>query len=495
MNQESGWSEASFLPKPLKWQDSGLAIRVIEDTLRCRKTNLPLFQDDQDAKAREPRFLPLSLVLGSSFLDEIIPRGFHLRGQRMERYRHLLQSHVLREMVETGQMELPFKSADYLVEFDGMWKKYANDPAMYQKLAGCLQEIDNLVLQNSKAGRLLKREEAFEKEVLKYFGADASRTTPPSDVESEVCPMREPKSIEQAIDLVKEAHNATLTTLDRYQTQARYWHVYGGYGRPYSLMKQDGYFASLLTPQQLLQGRVLISDWNDDGRKALWKIVSEHTLNLKKKDDPIEAMEGWDPSLQDQICRAADALQIIDPRSVKHFQEQVDYEDKMIQFLEGLSAGENLPLLESKNDLGDLLDTSRKLAGMTVQTFHDQDPAGFRGGTNYLRLFLVQPDVVAKFPWLRPDLVNEGNKIFASIIDLKKMASRRAFAKTWGIELGGFYPDLALSQIEQTEHEILHVALIDECQQKSTTVFLTNPRVTELYESQLDFIDRFSSSL
>jgi hypothetical protein len=139
----------------------------------------------------------------------------------------------------------------------------------------------------------------------------------------------EPSNPARALERVESDHHFTLKTL---QTHKGHGTMTGGYGGLYMLLQQDGYFASLLTHDLVAEGKALVAEERALERQA--NVTAAKLFNIRfGRKSLVDALEGYAPNFQDEVCAKATELFRKDPKALSHFERQAAYEERVIAHL------------------------------------------------------------------------------------------------------------------------------------------------------------------
>lgn len=413
--------------KPL---DLAYRVRAINETLERHKTT-------QDAiKAHETGKSDQLQEGGSCFLDVFLPEG--LLSPRLTK---------LGKQVCSSWDELFNKSLTTIAsQHEGLLpdgnepEKYleellfSENPTRSEKAWGVFKTASILTVRHPQALSILTRQAEYEEQIL------AALTPYPQDISpSEVeCPSldfeNEPEDIGQAINEVRSSQRWTREVLEGFTTT-------GGlsFDNIASLLKQDGFFASLV-PVQLLEE---------------WRVIQtqlESQLPDKKDGAP------------------------------KYYQRRLILEANLLKDLESQKRGEPFQQPANISEVRKLVEVSHRWTQITSNTFKAKDMHGWRGGFNQLYQQWLSGNNSEQY--LPTELVEEGRQLWQTWEALKRDCKRLAVRRTWGIDLDKIDPEQALRQIDDAGAVTVHTHPV---RARGAYLFMADERSLTHLQKQADY--------
>ncbi|MFH1289128.1 MAG: hypothetical protein ABIH88_00220 [Patescibacteria group bacterium] len=320
----------------------------------------------------------------------------------------------------------------------------SEDPQKNRLAVDLYDQALTLSGRHPKALPVLERQAVYEKAVLSIIAPFYGEICP-SKVESPYATgfyAKEPIDLDRAARLVHDFQHWTAVNLSRYEKKDA-GGLYGGYGETFTLMRQDGYFASLAGPWLTKEARELKQEWQERKDNYLIEAIKKSSGN-DCHENPDGVIDKWNPSAQDDVVRLASNMQLGDPRMVDHFQRQTGLGERLMSNLESRKKGEIFPNPQDLDQVKELVDISLEWTRITAATISAQDFLGWRGGFRWLYSW-IERESAGQF--IKPDLLEEGRKIGQSWQDVKEGNIRLAFRKVLGIDIENMDPNKALSAL------------------------------------------------
>ncbi|MDO8658778.1 MAG: hypothetical protein Q7K55_08605 [Candidatus Levybacteria bacterium] len=150
--------------------------------------------------------------------------------------------------------------------------------------------------------------------------------------------LSEPLTRQELLELLQQCHEFTKINLQTYQSKDMDGFK-GGHGWFYSLLENGESANDQLTPKLIEEGFEIIAEWEFIKQDSI-KEAARRTWGVDLKDiDPYKFMEDLDKSEtfssrqlwnSERRCRG---LLVEDPRTVEHFKKQLEYEQRVIEYL------------------------------------------------------------------------------------------------------------------------------------------------------------------
>lgn len=295
-----------------------------------------------------------------------------------------------------------------------MWSEGTPDEGL--QASEILDEAREFTARHPSSRGILDRQFAYEEQVLARL-APHYQDISPSEVQnnSYLVYKTEPQDIPQAIAEVAQEHQWTLKVMEGFTT-------HGGLtlaridGLP-RLLKQDGFFASLVPPHLL-----------------------EEAWNMQAK------LEDQLPPKEDESYHLAQLLISASSGSPEFYQKRVGFEARLLAALEAQKDGASIPGPTNKAELQNLVAVTNRWTQRNIKTFEEHDLEGWRGGFSYFYRWMERDEAMTHLP---KTLADRGRNLWHNWQDLKREATSLAIRKTWGIDLDDIQPEDALKQLDE----------------------------------------------
>lgn len=392
-------------------------------------------------------FYVFCTLFGKEYYNRgLVPEAMMDEGRSLHESWGSLQNKYLAELVRQDP-RLHYPGEGNPVDY--MWQLWRNskDKEVSDAVDQTSTRANELALRDPQALPLLTAQLRYEEAALEALAPFWKETSESEYKDVFKYLEREPRDIQGAIEVIRSSHLGTEYTREYYETRGGSL-VSGGYGGIYMLFGQDGYFASLFSPEQIMEGKHYIDAWRNYEGLTFRRVIEEYTDKVEATD-PFKAIEDWPPIVQDRICQKAKRIMLYDPRSVEHFVKQGQYEVTLTAHLEGLKLGAVLPEPQTRDEVRKLLEACHRWTQINVETYEGHNWYGWRGGFRRFYDLLAKDGVVSQS--LSTSLVDEGQAIYQDCNALKVNFLRGAIRKTWGIKIDTIDPEQFMQSLDDAD--------------------------------------------
>jgi hypothetical protein len=426
-------------------------------------------------------------VYNNIYTEPFRPKGYKGKAESIQQsWREIRKPHLEKLLIDNPKYQYT-GSRDPMKFFLKFWK----DPERYgftgSELIDLFDRSCTLAVQDPQALPLLQSQLEVEEKLLETM-VPLWRETSEDEYRGTFWHYeREPRDIDQAVDIVNGSHYYTELTKEYYETNGRSLR-YGGFGTLYALFKQDGYFASLFTPEQLMSAKDYMDRWRylriHSYRLALRKFDN---VAIDDTDDPFKIIDNWFPTAQDIIADKAHDILKNDLDTVGLINSQSGYEVSLLEHIHKLKQGNGLPLPETPGQAVKLLEACHKWTQINLDTVKNHTWGGWIGGFRRYYDLLAQDTSLSHL--LPEQLIGEGRELCDKYKLLRENCLKRAIIKNWGVDIGLLNPEIFMQGIgsasvnfSQSDYFIVRKRELGD--------MLHNPEVVTHLENQAEYEER-----
>lgn len=351
---------------------------------------------------------------------------------------------------------------------------------IYPVVQRILSEAGTRTLKDPNAQSLLEAQSVYEETLLDSLVPFWREATIPEEVEEQPLGLTvEPRTIDEAIEIVERTFDDTRENLDYYEGKSVGHNT--EFGLTYRMLSKDGYFASLFTPEQMMEAKKYIDKWFDLQHKISTTVIGEYTSEPIGDKDPFEITDKWSEQAQDNIADKLRRMRLADPRCAQHFRDQYDYEGGLKDHLEGLKQGSALKEPQDKEEVKDLVRVCHEWTKINLDTFQAHRWLGWKGGYRRFYDLLGQDGVVSHV--LPTKLVAQGKALYQRINVLKSGSLSESLKRTWGLDMKDQDPEKFIQSIEDSKASYTPKCF-PHVRTRALGIMFDNPEVAEHFTEQ-----------